>query len=215
MDKIRILIADDDNVWCNSLSSFLSQHEELEIIGTATSKVEAIKRAKQLNADVLLLDMNLSESLRDGIHTALALQGLEGCKIIMLTSSMDKEVIRDSFAAGAVDYIFKEDYKLLPCVIKKAYHGSAPMQAILEDYVRLKREDILKPLTTAERAIYELMEKGYSQIQIEQELYKTQNTLRTQIKNILKKLGVSSSKDAVKKVRTKGILDSEELKKLK
>ena len=213
MDKIRVLIVDDDIIWAKSINSYLNKIDDILVVGIANNKTEAIRLARNMEIDIILIDINLTENQRDGIIAAIEIQRFSNSKIIMLTSLNDKELIKDSFTIGAVEFVSKEDYSDLPKIIQKSFYGNSPMQVVLEDYIRLKREERLKDLTPAERQIYELMESGYSQSQIEDKLVKTQNTLRAQVKKILKKLGVSSSKEAVIKVKAKGIFDKDDYKK--
>ena len=100
----------------------------------------------------------------------------------------------------------------MPKIIRRSLYGNSPLQIVLEDYIKLKREEQLKDLTPAEKEIYELIESGHSQSQIGDKLSKTENTLKSQVKKILKKLGVSSRKEAIIKVKTKGIIYKEDYK---
>lgn len=215
MDKIKVLVVDDDLAWAKVMNSFLNKQEDIIVVATAKNKEEAIKLAHDIEIDVILMDINLTGNQRDGVIAAIEIQEFSTSKIIMLTSLNDQEIIKDSFTVGAVDYISKEDYLDIPRAVRKTFYGNSPYQVVLEDYVRLKREEQLKDLTAAEREIFNLIEQGYTQAQIEEKLIKTKNTLRTQIKKIIKKLGVSSSKEAIKKVKTKGILLKEDYIKQK
>src|SRR5690606_9796356 len=94
----------------------------------------------------------------------------------------------------------------LPDVIRGALKGGNPMEALLKEFARLKREEQLRPLTGAEREVFELLEDGYTQPQIGRKLYKAESTLKNQVNQILKKLRVKSSKEAVEKVRRGGLM---------
>jgi Response regulator containing a CheY-like receiver domain and an HTH DNA-binding domain len=76
---------------------------------------------------------------------------------------------------------------------------------LINEFSRLKKEEQLQDLSTPEKEIFNLIEQGYTQAAIGQKLFKTQNTIKTQIKSILKKLKVKNTKEAVEKVRLKGI----------
>lgn len=210
MDKFRVLLVDDDLTWAKAMNSFLNKQEDFIVLAIAKNKEEAIKLIQNIEVDVILMDINLTENQRDGIIAALEIQQLSTSRIIMLTSLNDRQIIKDSFTIGVVDYISKEDYLDIPKAIRKIFNGTSPYQVISEDYARLKREELLKDLTPAEKEIFSLIELGYTQSQIAKKLIKSQNTVRTQEKKILKKLGVSSSKEAIKMVKTNGILQKEE-----
>ncbi len=205
MDKIQVMIVEDDPAWIKILNSFLSQEEDIFVKASANSKDEAVRLAIDIKIDVIIMDINLSENLKDGVVAALEIKEFSDSKIIMLTSYNDDELIKDSFEVGAVDYLLKEDYLDLPNTIRKTYNNRSSIQVILNDYARLKKDERLRELTTAEKEVFELIEQGLSQSQIATKLSKTNNTLRTQVKNILKKLGAKNSKEAVKKIKYKDI----------
>ncbi|OGO78604.1 MAG: DNA-binding response regulator [Clostridiales bacterium GWB2_37_7] len=212
MDKIRVLIVDDDIIWAKLINSYLNKTDEMLVVGIASNKEEAIRIAQNIKTDIILMDINLTENQRDGIIAAIEIQQFSNSKIIMLTSLNDKELIKDSFTVGAVEFVSKENYTDLPKIIRRSLYGNSPLQIVLEDYIKLKREEQLKDLTPAEKEIYELIESGHSQSQIGDKLSKTENTLKSQVKKILKKLGVSSRKEAIIKVKTKGIIYKEDYK---
>lgn len=203
--KIKIIMVEDDPDWLKIMTGFLSGYPDLEVTRTAKRKDEALQLVKNVDADVVLMDINLSENKRDGIALALEILSLTKLKVIMLTSLNEEELIIDSFAAGAVDYVSKDDYLEIPKVIRRIINKISPMDVLLKDYARLKKEEQLRELTKAERNVYELIAQGYSMAQIEDMMFKTHNTLRTQVKQILHKLKVKNRAEAVKKVESKGV----------
>lgn len=211
MDKIQVMIVEDDPAWIKILNSFLSQEDDIFVKASANSKDEAVRLAADIKIDVIIMDINLSENLKDGVAAALEIKEFSNAKIIMLTSYNDDELIKDSFEVGAVDYLLKEDYLDLPNTIRKTFNNRSSIQVILDDYARLKKDERLRELTTAEKEVFDLMEQGLSQSQIAAKLSKTNNTLRTQVKNILKKLGAKNSKEAVKKIKYKGLFEKYKL----
>lgn len=209
MDKIKVAIVEDDPGWLKAMISFLSKEEDLMIVGTARNRNDAVGLAKTLQVDVFLMDINLNENRCDGIYATAEILQSAKTKIIMMTSLKEEDIIADSFAAGVVDYISKEDYEDIPRTIRSAYsNGFSPVEVLAKEYAKLKREEQLIPLTSAERRIYDLIEQGCTQSQIQKMLMKTKNTLKVQIKNILHKLDVSNSKEAVRKVESGGVLKS-------
>jgi DNA-binding NarL/FixJ family response regulator len=189
MDKIRVAIVEDDLGWLKAMTSFLNKEDDLIVTGTATNREEAIMMAKSILCDIILMDINLDENKRDGILAAAEILQSVNVKIIMLTSLKEDEVILDSFTAGAENYISKDKYLEIPNAIRTAYNNDSPMNVLLQEFAKLKRDEQLKDLTHAEKEVYELLEKGYTKSRIEKELYKTDNTIKSQIKRILRKLG--------------------------
>jgi DNA-binding NarL/FixJ family response regulator len=204
---IKVLIVEDDPDWVRALTAFLSREQDLLVVGAAATSEEALSLAGTLAFDVALMDIQLEGSRLDGIQTAMLLHEQSAAKLIMLTSLTDEQSMTQSFTAGAVHYLEKSRFAELPFAIRTAYRHAAPMEALLKELNRLKREEQLAGLTAAEREVFELIEQGYTQAQIEQKLYKAESTLKNQVNKMLKKLGVKSSKEAVEKVRRRGDKD--------
>ncbi|HEY9060738.1 MAG TPA: LuxR C-terminal-related transcriptional regulator [Pseudobacteroides sp.] len=78
-------------------------------------------------------------------------------------------------------------------------------EIVLDEYKKYKRDEQLKDLTNSEKEVFSYLEKGYSYSQIQETLYKSRNTVKTQIRSILSKMKVKTYKDAVKKVKTGGL----------
>lgn len=204
-NHIKVLLVEDDPDWIKAMTAFLNHEEDILVVGAAMQSEEAIRLARTLEFDVVLMDIQLTEGGLEGIYTAVEIHEIHPAKIIMLTSMNDEQVITQAFTAGAVNYIEKTRFKEIPQAIRNAYHHPTAIEALLKEFTRLKREEQLKELTAAEREVYELIEEGYTQPQMEQKLFKAESTLKNQVGKILKKLGVKSSKEAVEKVRRKGL----------
>lgn len=210
MSHIKVLLVEDDPDWVKGMTTFLHKEADILIVGAATGREEALKLARSLDFDVVLMDIHLGDEVQDGIFVAAEIHDIHPAKIIMLTSRDDEEAMTQSFTAGAINFIEKNNFKQLPHAIRNAYHHPEPMEALLKEYSRLKREEQLKELTTAEREVFELIEQGYTKSQIERTLYKTESTVKNQVNKILKKIGVRSSREAVEKVRRKGLFRGED-----
>lgn len=207
MNRIQIFLVEDDPDWVKSMTVFLNAQEDMIVVGTAESPEQAMAMAQILSFDIVLMDIQLTAGRLDGIYAAAEiLERKPQAKVIMLTSLGDELVIMQSFTAGAVNYIEKPRFKELPEAIRSAVLHPGSMEVLLKEFARLKREEQLRGLTPAEREVFDLLDEGYTHSQMEQKLFKTESTLKNQINKILKKLGVRSSKEAVEKVRRKGIV---------
>jgi DNA-binding NarL/FixJ family response regulator len=214
---IKVIVVDDEQNWLIEISKLLNKEDDISVVGTANNKESVINLIKEnLSFDVILMDISLSSNKYDGIETALEIKELkEDAKIIMLTSFENRELIIDSFTAGADKYVKKTDYTTIADEIREVYNGKSSYKAyklLIDDFNKLKKQEQLKDLTNAEKDLFELLEKGYSRSEIQEKLIKTENTIKTQIKNILKKLGVKNTKEAVRKVQTRGILKKDKYK---
>lgn len=206
MNPIKLFIVEDDPDWIKAMTAFLNKEEDMLVVGAATTREEAVRLAGSLEFDVALMDICLSPGRLDGIYAAMELLDIRQAKVIMLSSLEDGSVVTQSFTAGAVQYVLKTDYRSLPQTIRSSLVSNNPMEALLKEYARLKREEQLHALTGAERELFGLIEEGYSQPQIGRKLFKAERTLKNQVNNMLKKLRVKSSKEAVEKVRRGGLV---------
>lgn len=209
MNPIKLLIVEDDPDWIKAMTAFLNKEDDMLVVGAATEREEAVRLAGTLEFDVVLMDICLTPGRLDGLYAAMELLDVRPAKVIMLTSLEDEAVITQAFTAGAVQYVVKSEYRQLPTTIRGAMRGTNPMEALLKEFARLKREEQLKELTGAERELFELLEQGYTQPQIGRKLFKAESTLKNQVNKMLKKLRVRSSKEAVEKVRRKGLMPEE------
>lgn len=204
-EKIKVAIVEDNVEWLELMKNFLAREKDIEIVGTASDREKGLEMAKTTDIDVLLMDINLSENNCDGIDATLDILQHKKIKIIMLTSLNSQDIITDSFTAGAVNFVSKTNYREIPNAIRATHLEVSPIEVLLQEYTKLKYEEQLRTLTSAEKEIYELLEKGYKRTEIEEKLFKTESTIKNQINKILKKLNVSSCKEAIKKVNSRGL----------
>ncbi|OEF99548.1 DNA-binding response regulator [Vulcanibacillus modesticaldus] len=206
MDRIGIFIVEDDPFWMKLIKKLINEQSDMFVIGSASSKEEVVNLIKTLEVDIIVMDINLSGNIYDGIEATLKITQNKSIKVIMLTSYEDEDIIRDSFIAGAVNFISKRRYKELPDAIRLTFSNSSPIEVVLREFSRLKREEQLKDLSPAEREVFELIEQGYSHAEMANTLLKAESTIKKQITKILKKLGVRTSREAVMKVKSKGLI---------
>ena len=207
MENIKIMIVEDDLDWIKALTRFINHEQDMVVIATATDRREAVKLGGDLAVEIILMDINLEGNKYEGIYTAAEIGRINPAKIIMLTSLDEPETVIQSFTAGAINYVTKQNYRDIPGVIRAALNPLNPVELLVKDYHRLKEQEALAVLSPSEREIYQLMEEGQSNAQIEQKLHKTNSTLKNQINSILKKLGANNRKEAVKKIKARGLYE--------
>jgi two-component system, NarL family, response regulator DevR len=192
MNKIKVMLVEDDPFWQQALSEDLNQEPDIEVVRIASSKEEALPAADEGGIDVVLMDINLTENRLDGLEAVreiMSSAGQAGPKIIMLTSLQDKGIIVRSFQNGAVNYISKAHYKDIVKAIRDAYANKLSLHP--DAGPALIKEIQLSQLTPSERELYELREKGLSRSEISHSLNKSLNTIKTQIRSIREKLPFS------------------------
>lgn len=205
MDKIKVLLVDDDIEWQGAMGRFINKKEDIIIIGMVKTKKEAIDFITSIGTDIVLMDINLTDNKLDGIEAVIEITNISNAKIIILTSMKGEDLILDSFTAGAVNFVSKEDYRIIPQMIRTLHNKTTPHEILVKAYNKLKKEEQIKELSPCEREVYMLMEDGVSRYQMQVRLNKSDNTIKKFIRQILRKLDVKTSKDAVQKVNRKGI----------
>ncbi|MNP23329.1 Transcriptional regulatory protein LiaR [compost metagenome] len=189
MTSIRIMLVEDDPFWRDHISADLTDEADIEVVGVATTKEEAIDMASRINIDVILMDINLTGNNLDGLEAAehiLRQQTNHDTKIIMLTSITEAEIVMKSFRLGALNYINKSSYQDILNAIRDAYSGKA---SIHSDAAKVMRNEVqLMELSPTEREVFDLRKTGLSKRQISERLHKSTNTIKTQLRSIKNKL---------------------------
>ncbi|MGO4181317.1 response regulator [Paenibacillus sp. TAF43_2] len=200
MKLIHILIVEDDPLWQKSIYDHLIIVENFRIIGCASNENEALEQFQL--ADLVLIKLNPAKSKLDGIELSLKMNMIRPTKVIFITEKTDSETILDAYNAGALHCISKIDYRDLPHIIRTFSNKENSIEILLEDYAKLKKNAILQLLSPAEKEIFELLERGFTQVSIAQTLFKAESTVKNQVSSILKKMKVRNFKQALEKLQT-------------
>jgi DNA-binding NarL/FixJ family response regulator len=115
--SIRVLVVDDNEPWRREVCSILQTQPELRVVAEIGDGLEAVQRAKELQPDLILLDIGLPKL--NGLEAANRIrQVASGAKILFLTSNRDKDIVRAALSTGAQGYVLKTDAgrELLPAV---------------------------------------------------------------------------------------------------
>ncbi|MGF7030645.1 DNA-binding NarL/FixJ family response regulator [Paenibacillus mucilaginosus] len=216
-NRIRVVIVEDDPDWLRGLQSYLQKEGDIEVVGTASSGEAGVELLERVEADVVLMDIMMSDS-PEGLWAAAEIVKCSGTRVVMLSSMEEKEMIFEAFKAGAVDYMVKSNFTEIPAMIRSAYanrsaiHPSVAAQ-MREEFRRLKQlehevrvRELKNLLTPTEIQVLDLIEKGHTQTQIADKFVVSIRTIKVHVGNILKKLGGKSSKEAAQKAKDMGIL---------
>jgi len=223
MDKnIRIVIIDDVKEVTSYFRNILSHENDMEVVGEAYSKIEALEIIDQTKPDIVLTDIQM-ETKETGIEIIkYATENQEGIKTIVLTIHEEDELLFKAYAEGAMDYIIKTSSIVdIISSIRNVYHNKLSLrpeisEKILKEFSRLKKEknelistlNLVAKLTNAEYEIIHAVCNGMSYRQIATARFVEEVTVRTQINRIIKKLGVKSMKEAVRAMKKLNIFDT-------
>jgi DNA-binding NarL/FixJ family response regulator len=188
--KIKVLLVDDDAIWREGLRSYLDYDNEILVVGEANSRASAIAYLEHNEVpDVVLMDINLSGTLFDGIDTMLEMSELHDCKFIMLTSFQEKNVVHEAFSSGAMNYITKHYVESIPQAIKDAYSNQSSIHHSASAILRSEWIRLTKHVTDREVELLQYMGKGYSLQQISDALHVEKQSVSNSLGRLSKKLG--------------------------
>jgi len=195
---IRILIADDHEVVRQGLRVSLGVDAALEVVGEAEDGAEAVRLARRLRPDVVLMDLLMPEM--DGIAaTELIRRELPDTEVVALTSVLEDASVVGAVRAGAIGYLLKDTRAPeLRRAIKAAAAGQVQLSPSAA--ARLMREvktpERPEALSERELDVLRLLARGLANKEISRDLGIAEKTVKNHVSSILGKLGVQSRTQA-------------------
>ncbi len=195
---INVLVVDDQNIVRKGICALLEQIDDIQVVGEASDGREAVKQAKLLRPDVILMDLVMPNL--DGISAIQQiLAATPHMRIIALTSFVAEDKVFPAIKAGAMGYLLKDsEPEELINAIKQVSRGEPslhPMVAkmVLEEISHpIKQPLTPEPLTEREIDVVRLVAQGLSNRQIADQLVIGEATVRTHVGNILNKLHLAN-----------------------
>ena len=217
MKPIRVLLADDHDLFREGLAGIIDAQEDMQVVGEAYDGLEVIVKAEELKPDLILMDIQMPGC--DGLEATLKIKKeLPETTIVMLTVRDDEEKLFDAIRYGAQGYLLKNirSRELLE-MLRGAVQGEAAISPLLagrmlEEFRRLSRlepaesSEELVDLTLREQEVLGLVSEGLSDKEIAAELSISLYTVKSHLRNILSKLQVSSRREAARLAKSKGLL---------
>lgn len=211
-DSVRILIADDQVLFAESLKTVLETDVPgFQVVGIANNGLEAIDFASKLIPDIILMDASMP--ILDGASAARQIIGkYSQIRIIMLTGFDDDDLVNRSIQYGVMGYLLKDIRPdELVTAIQTVMAGKTFLQPqSMEEIADRHGTQILRPvhekalhtpidgLTRREKEILDLLVKGYSNAEISAKLYLGQQTVKNYVSMIYTKLGANNRLQAMK-----------------
>ena len=222
MNKIRVLLADDQDIIRTGLTIILNHQPDIEVVGQAADGLAAVEAAKRLQPDVILMDIKMPHL--NGIQaTRQIVAALPKIQIIILTTYDNDDWVFDGIRAGAIGYLLKDtardnlaeavrgalrgESQIDPAVARKVLHEfqqiatrrAAPPQPVDDEQ--------LEQLTDREEDILKLLATGLSNKDIAQQLFLSERTVKNHISAILTKLHANHRTSAVLTALKHGLVD--------
>ena len=197
---IRVLIADDQPLIRDGLSSLLALQSDLEIVGAATNGDEAVTLAFAETPDVILMDVRMPGS-GGVVATRVITERKPECRVLMLTTFDDEEYVVSALAAGATGYLLKDTpMPLLVDAIRQAHEGMFQLTpsagAKLVELLQRRGSpntavaSSFEQLSERERQVFDLVVRGRSNGEIARELFITEGTVKNHLSRILATLSL-------------------------
>jgi DNA-binding NarL/FixJ family response regulator len=215
--KIRVLLADDQSLFREGLRTMLSLRNELEVVAEASNGDEALRLAKVVRPDVILMDLKMPGV--DGVAATRNLRTtMPEVKVVALTTFEDDELIFDALRAGAIGYLLKD---VSADRLVEAIHAAARGQSFLVPTVaskvvaELTRLAAQAPRASAPAAallspreleVLRLLARACSNKEIAAALGLSEGTVKNHVTSIFTKLEVAGRTEAAVKARELGLL---------
>jgi len=216
---IKLILVDDQMLFREGLSTLLSVHDDIEVVGEAENGAEAIKLVAKLKPDVVLMDVRMP--ILDGVAATRKLhQDHPKSRVIMLTTFDDDEYVFEGLRAGAAGYLLKDvPSKKLVEAIRAAAKGESFLQPsvaakVVAEFARMSgntavshpQQPLIDPLSNRELEILNLVASGASNREIASSLFIAEGTVKNHVTNILGKLGVRDRTQAALKAKELGLI---------
>jgi DNA-binding NarL/FixJ family response regulator len=202
-----ILIADDHPLTRDALATLLGAHG-LDVVGCAADGAAAIVEAERLQPDLVLLDLSMPGM--DGLAALPKIrEAAPGCEVVVLTASGTEENLLSAIRGGAAGYLLKsEPPERIAAFLDGVAHGEAALSgSIARRLLEQVRDDsgrdsgvpdvIATALSAREVEVLLLLDEHLGTDEIAQRLFISEHTVRSHVKSLLRKLGVSSRREAL------------------
>ena len=195
---ISVLIADDHGVIRDGLGRLIDALEDIELAGTANDGAQAVDRSRELEPDVVLMDLDMPTM--DGIEaTRRIVEERPGTAVLVLTSFSDRARILGALSAGACGYLLKDaSSEEVADGIRAASRGESPLDPRAARTIITARAepDPVGALSVREREVLVLLVEGLPNKLIARRLAISEKTVKSHLTRIFRELGVTDRTQA-------------------
>lgn len=211
-DPIRIMVVDDHPVVRDGLVAILGTKPDFQVIGEAASGDEAIERARLLNPDIILLDLEMPGG--DGVEVIRRLrETMPSLRFLVFTAFDTDDRILGAVRAGAQGYLLKgvPREELFRAIHVVSEGGSLLQPVVASKLLRRISDDSAAsptdPLTEREQEVLTLLAHGATNKEIAAKLFISERTAKFHVSSILSKLGAGNRTEAVSIAAQQGLVD--------
>jgi DNA-binding NarL/FixJ family response regulator len=202
---IRVLVADDQSMVRAGFRMLLAGEEDIEVVAEASNGLEAVDKAARFHPTVVLMDIRMPEL--DGLEASRRILAADaGARILILTTFDLDEYVYEALRLGASGFVLKDEPpEQLLAAIRTVAAGEALLsptitKRVIKQFTRIPRPTPPKEfdeLTEREQEVFRLIANGLSNIEIGDELYISETTVKTHVTHILQKLDLRDRVQAV------------------
>jgi two-component system, NarL family, response regulator LiaR len=203
MNKIRILVVEDQHIVREGMVAILSLQADMEIVGEAENGIQAVQLARKTKPDVVLLDMVMPK--QDGLTTIPKLKDISpNIRILVLSSFAQSSQVYQAIKTGALGYLLKDTPRVqLLQAIREVARGQASLQPsiamkVISDFERPNVSGNLsnEHLTQREMETLRLIARGLSNQEIATTMVVNERTIAKYVSSILNKLHLANRTQA-------------------
>lgn len=212
-EAIKIIIADDHQMFLEGICSLLKNTPEVHVVDTALNGSEVIEKIKNADLDIVVTDINMPEI--DGIALSKYIKKHHpGLKILILSTHNDSEMIGKCIQHEVDGYLLKnaEKEELLKALNAIAsgekYFGLEVKNEYMKNvFSASKEKEMVSQLSRREKEILKYIAMEYTTQEIADTLFISQNTVNTHRKNMLSKINAKNTAGLVKYAMQNGLLN--------
>ena len=204
METFRVLVADDHRLMLVAVRRALADAEDFEIVSEVSVGSGVLPAVRETNPDVVVLDMRMPEL--DGLTCLTRLRKHDPTiAVVILSSYSDEAQIEAAREAGALGYIVKTIEPVdLPAALRSALSGR-PFEVWGAER-RRARVRAVRSRSERESIVLEAVARGLSNREIGRELWISEQTVKFHLRNLYRKLGVSSRTEAARYAHRSGLV---------
>ncbi len=209
--NIKIFLIDNHALFRKGLKAVLADYPAFKIVGDASSYCDAESVLQENPVDMILIDTDFFTIKENELSENLLNKKLTK-KVVALTLAKSRLEILNAIKSGIHGYILKdEEIEFLIVCIEKIYAGrfivsESMVEKLVELLIKKNEFPINLLISDRELEVLKLIQNGFSNNQIGKHLFLSENTIKTHIKHIYKKMSVSNRREAIEKGILWGIL---------
>jgi DNA-binding NarL/FixJ family response regulator len=220
MNKLRLLLVDDQGMFREGLRMLLSLQSDFLIVGEAGDGAAAVELARKEKPDVVLMDLRMPGV--GGVEATRRIRtALPEVRVIVLTTFEEDEEVFAALRAGAAGYLLKASPSDKLCeAIRLVARGESMLEPsvtakLVAEFTRIagrgpatpsKPVELIEPLSAREREVLQFLAQGLSNKEIGQRLNIAEGTVKNHMSQVLGKLGVLDRTQAALRARELGLL---------